>query len=58
MVEIVTIKTRIWTCLAVCATLAGLGWIILTGGGGMYSSNWSEASEKIREDGIHLSLFP
>lgn len=38
--------------------LDGFGWMMLTGGGGTISSNWS-GSENTNEDGIHLNLrFP
>lgn len=37
------------------AKLEGFGWIMLTGGGGIISSNSSE-SENIKEDGIQRGL--
>lgn len=46
----VTLANCIW------ALLAGLGCMILTGGGWTNSSNWSD-SENIKEDGIHCDLI-
>lgn len=38
--------------------IAGLGWIILTGGGGSKSSNPSDStSVNTKEDGFHLTLI-